>query len=112
MKYIISWIGFIIIVFGLMLSLPVIMSKALGTENPALTVTSNSMWPALKRGDLVIVKKAEPDEIKIGTVVVFIHQNGLAVHRIVKVSGDTYTTKGDANTAEDEPITFDEIVGS
>ncbi len=90
---------------------PQLINQALGTDNSMLTVTSQSMWPLLTRGDLIFIRKTTPEEIKVGTVIVFHHGAGIAVHRIVEIAGQTITTKGDANTATDSPITYDDVVG-
>lgn len=91
--------------------IPQVLHRTLNSENPTLTVISYSMYPALNRGDLILVKGTTPEEIEVGTVVVFRHKEGLAVHRVVKIRGDTITTQGDANPEADNPITFDDIVG-
>lgn len=90
---------------------PKLLVKSLGTDNPTLTVISGSMWPALHRGDLIFVSKVPLKDIKVGTVLVFRHGNGLAVHRVVKIQGNTITTKGDANPEEDAPFDYDKVVG-
>ena len=98
-------------VVGAIYAIPQVLTHTLSTETPTLTVISNSMYPALKRGDLILVKEVALEDIREGTVVVFRHKGGLAVHRVVRLSGETITTKGDANPKEDNPITYDDIVG-
>ncbi len=70
----------------------------------AAVVMSGSMSPALEVDDIVIVKAT--DERDIGDIVVYESSGTLVVHRITDISGDTVTTKGDANNTADEP--FDE----
>jgi len=111
MKSILSWFLFIIGVVGAIYAIPQLLTRTLNTESPTLTVISRSMYPVLNRGDLILVKAVTPEEIEVGTVVVFRHQGGLAVHRVVKIRGQTIVTKGDANPKEDDPITYDDIVG-
>jgi hypothetical protein len=65
----------------------------------------------LSRGYIFIVEKTTTDEIKVGTVIVFRHQNGLAVHRVVSLDVFTLTTKGDANPLPDDPILYNDVVG-
>ena len=91
--------------------IPQVLTRTLNSEEPTLTVMSHSMYPALNRGDLILVKGTTPEEIEVGTVVVFRHAEGLAVHRVIKIRGETITTRGDANPEADNPITFDDIVG-
>lgn len=105
---VILFIGLIILsIFGV----PHILRLTLGTEQPIMTVISGSMWPKLSRGDIVFVKETTRDEIEIGSVIVFQHENGLAVHRVVNMTESTITTKGDANSTTDEPILYSDVVG-
>ena len=91
--------------------IPQFLTRTLDSEHPTLTVISYSMYPALNRGDLILVKGTTFEEIEVGTVVVFRHAEGLAVHRVIKIQGEAITTRGDANPEEDNPITTDNIVG-
>jgi len=66
---------------------------------PAVVV-SGSMEPAIKTGSLAFINK-QPKTIKEGDVISF-DRGGLSVtHRIVKVTGDGYITKGDNNNDAD-----------
>lgn len=98
-------------VVGAVYAIPQVLLRTLNSEHPTLTVMSHSMYPALNRGDLILVKEAAPEEIEVGTVVVFRHADGLAVHRVVRIAGQWITTRGDANPKEDNPITYADIVG-
>jgi signal peptidase I len=111
MKNLLIWLLFIIGVLGAVYATPAFLGRILSTDNPVLTVTSQSMWPVLQRGDLILVKGAGLEDIEVGSVIVFRHSAGMAVHRVVKIAGQTITTKGDANTARDNPITSADIVG-
>lgn len=73
------------------------------------TVLSGSMEDTLKIGDNIIVKRV--DEYKEGDIVTFKHDNIYVTHRITKIDGDMVTTKGDANTVEDEPFNRNLIIG-
>ncbi len=73
------------------------------------TVLSGSMEDTLKIGDNIIVKRV--DEYKVGDIVTFKHDNIYVTHRITKIDGDMVTTKGDANTVEDEPFNKNLIIG-
>ena len=111
MKNILWWLLFVVGVVGAIYAIPQVLTRTLNSEHPTLTVISRSMYPALNRGDLILVKAAAPEEIAVGTVVVFRHKDGLAVHRVVRLQGDKITTRGDANLKDDQPITYDDIVG-
>lgn len=77
-----------------------------------LIVTTGSMSGTIEQGDMIVIKKT--DEYKIGDVITFIPEGESipTTHRIIRISGDHYYTKGDANNAEDmRPVTADRIVG-
>jgi len=111
MKDLLLWLLFVVGVVGAIYAIPKVLADTLNSDNPTLTVISYSMYPALNRGDLIFVRGVTPQEIQVGTVVVFRHEDGLAVHRVVQLNGETIITKGDANLKEDNPITYDDIVG-
>ena len=73
----------------------------------ALTIGSGSMEPNIKVGDVVIVKQKgyEVNDIQIGTVIVYRHNNVQIVHRVVDIvkSDNDYIfyTKGDNNDIKD-----------
>lgn len=110
-KSIMLWVLLFLCIAGVAYSIPQVLRFALGSDEPIMTIVSRSMWPALNRGDIVFVKKSSPEDIQVGTVVVFRHGGGLAVHRVVETDGQSLVTKGDANTERDNPITCDDIVG-
>ena len=68
------------------------------------SITSGSMQPKLRPGDVVIAVGDGGSGIKIGTIVVFQDpsRGDLVTHRIVGVNDDgSYITKGDANGVND-----------
>ena len=82
-----------------------------------VALLSNSMFPNVKRGDVVIVKKLKHEDLRnlcIGDVVEYKIENISIVHRIVEIHKSStgeyiFITKGDANTSEDSPVTEKEI---
>ncbi|MEM2675605.1 MAG: signal peptidase I [Candidatus Bathyarchaeia archaeon] len=93
----------------------------LGTPYPALAVASGSMLPTLNIGDLIIVQKIDPAQIKAdpygltGDILVYRRGDELIVHRAVKVEerGDLYyiTTRGDNSGVNDIPWPSTALVG-
>ncbi len=74
-------------------------------------VMSGSMEPELKINDFVIVKKF--DDVSVGDIVTY-RRDGDSVetiHRIVKIDGESVTTKGDSNNVLDEAIDKNQITG-
>lgn len=76
----------------------------------ASVVLSGSMEPALSVGDLLIIRQQPAYET--GDIVVFQCGSMPVVHRIVDISGDLVTTRGDANNVDDEPIPVGAVKGA
>lgn len=76
------------------------LAVILGTPQFLATVTSNSMAPALERGDWVVLQKQAGYQVR--DVVVFSVSGSVFVHRVVaRTSGGLYRTKGDAVAQSD-----------
>ena len=117
-KSIIEILIYIIVVVGLVVGTPKALTYALGTEYPIASITSSSMWPDLKKGDLVFIEYADKDSLAVGDIVVFKNlstgsrqASGFTIHRIIELNEDTVLTKGDANNVADKPVGYDKIVG-
>ena len=112
LKEIIFWIIYIAILAGLIYGIPKGLAYFLKTEYPMASITSGSMWPVLKRGDLILIKGINSkDEIKIGDIVVYKNPKGFTIHRVVKLEWNAVTTRGDANNVDDQPVSYEEIIG-
>ena len=64
------------------------------------SVISGSMEPEYPVGSLIYVKKATPDEVKVGDVITFVLSNETpATHRVIDIDCDAqlFYTQGDAN---------------
>ena len=73
-----------------------------------IAILSNSMDPTFSRGDIIIYKKLNDDELKKipkNTIIVYSIDNQNIAHRIVKVLNQNnkiyYQTKGDSNNTSD-----------
>ena len=92
---------------------------AAGTSTPILVVVGPSMRNTLMEGDLVFIAHVEPEDLRVGDIIVFHPPNnpeGLVIHRIYSIekNGETYIfrTKGDNNLNPDPwKITGDLIEG-
>lgn len=111
MKNVFWTVVFIVLIVFSIFVIPLMLRNILGVDQPIMTVVSSSMWPKLSRGDIVFVMKTDAEEIKVGSVIVFRHEQGLAVHRVVSMDNWTITTKGDANAVADNPILYSAVVG-
>ncbi len=64
-------------------------------------VQSGSMSPALKTGDMVIVKPIS--SYQVNDIITFnSHQNFTVTHRIIQTNNNGFITKGDANSVTDQ----------
>lgn len=89
-----------------------VLGAVLDTKNPIVTVVSYSMVPTLTRGDLLVLKGVQVNELvasnvagrENGTIIVYYQPNRqqLIVHRVWKINSDgTINTWGDANSGQD-----------
>ena len=107
-----SFLLYVAFIAGAIYYIPQILSWALDTPHPMAAVSSQSMWPTLRKGDLIFLQGVDkPEDLQVGDIIAFQHPKGMTVHRVVEIGGDLITTKGDANPAEDTPIRFDMVVG-
>lgn len=74
-----------------------------------LIVLTDSMYPVIESGDLIICHTAEPEEIQVGDVIAFFDPAGngttIVSHRVTEVTEKdgkiAWRTKGDNNNTED-----------
>jgi signal peptidase I len=87
-------------------------------STPILAIATGSMVPTFERGTLVLLEKATPDQIHVGTIIAF-HVSCLpapTVHRVYKilVAGPSavYLTKGDHNPSPDPcDVPYSNVIG-
>lgn len=92
--------------------MPRLLVGILDTKQPVAAITSQSMYPELKRGDLLLLEGvAELSDLRVGDILAFESEDGFAIHRIVIIDGEEIITKGDANLITDKPIGFDQVIG-
>ena len=74
-----------------------------------LIVLTDSMYPVIESGDLIICKGAEAEEIQVGDIIAFFDPAGngttIVTHRVIEVVEENgqlaWRTKGDNNNTED-----------
>ena len=83
--------------------------------NNIMVVASDSMFPALKPNDLIIVKPSKIQDVKQGDIIAFdshMHGIGIIAHRAIAVNDDDgiigLDTKGDNNRDADPWTVHDE----
>lgn len=75
-----------------------------------LIVQSNSMYPELEKGNILICKKQK--EYEVGDIITFIEDKYLITHRVFDKKEDSFVTKGDYNnTCDEQTVTKENIVG-
>lgn len=81
----------------------------------AVVVTSGSMGPTVRPGDVLLVRRVH-DPLRVGSIAVFRNAtgSGLTTHRVVEVDPmGRYVTKGDANAGPDStPVQPNHVIGS
>lgn len=86
-----------------------------------MVVLSDSMFPYIEAGDLIICKQTDPESVKVGDVISFFdpasNTNSVVTHRVVEIQTAedgtlTWITRGDANNADDQnPVPASNLVG-
>lgn len=80
-------------------------------------VEGKSMEPTLQTGDLVLVVKVSPENIRVGDVIVYKKPDGtFIIHRVIKIKNVDnqfyYVTQGDNNPIPDGPgIPYGNVIG-
>lgn len=71
-------------------------------------VMTQSMEPEIPAQSFILVRKAEPSEVKVGDVIIFSSDDpyldsAYNTHRVIEIigNGEEFVTKGDANSVED-----------
>ena len=72
-----------------------------------------SMYPFLRDGDLITLRRAPVAAFKIGDIVAIPHpvRGNLVIHRIVAVRNGSLKTKGDFNVASDGWVLRQDVLG-
>ncbi len=79
---------------------------------PTFTAKSNSMSPLINTGSVVMLTKRS--EYKPGDIISYYTQDQgkeeIVTHRIIRMGGNVYVTKGDANQAIDREVVRPRLV--
>lgn len=80
----------------------------------AYIISTESMQPTLKKGDVIVIKKVDKKDLKIDDIITFKVKGEIITHRIVEIDevNGTYKTKGDNNNIiDDVNLLFEDIEG-
>ena len=92
---------------------------SLGGMFPMIVLT-DSMYPEIESGDLILCHTLEAEEVKVGDVITFYDPmgNGTSVvtHRVLEIKDKDgrpqFITKGDNNNVEDQvPVEAEDLIG-
>lgn len=114
---IINGVSVIIIAAAVLVLLTVVLTKSGDVPNilgySVFRVMTGSMEPAIETDSLIVVKRVEASEIKIGDVISFFsqdpaHGGAVNTHRVTAIEQNgeewNFVTKGDANQLEDKYV--------
>lgn len=85
-----------------------------------LIVLSDSMYPLIENGDLIICHSEDAENVKVGDIIAFFDPEGdgtsVVTHRVVEITSQdnslAFRTKGDANNTDDRSLVpADKLVG-
>ena len=88
--------------------------------NVPLIVLTDSMYPEIRSGDLIICRSADAEDIQVGDVIAFFDPEGngtsVVTHRVIEVTEQNgflaWRTQGDANNVADAmPVPAENLVG-
>ena len=111
---------FLIIVLCLVIFQKVTKNKVTIGDIYIFQIATGSMAPQYKIGDIIVVKKEDPANLKIGDDVTYLGQYGnfkdlIITHRIISIREEDgkryFITKGIANPLEDPEISQEDIYG-
>ena len=111
LRFIVNIGIYIAIVVALLYGLPRFLSWYLETSYPIAAITSGSMWPALRQGDLVFIQHVSREDLKVGDIVVWQNPNGFTIHRVKELRENGLVTRGDANFTDDPPVQYEDVIG-
>ena len=82
----------------------------------AYIITSDSMAPEINKGDVVITRKIEEEEIKVNDTITFLEEGQNITHRVIEIKEidgkKEFITKGDNNEIEDsKSVIYENIKG-
>ena len=91
---------------------------SIGGKIPLIVLT-DSMYPKIQSGDLIICQQTDAEDVEVGDMISFFDPAGngtsIVTHRVVEITEKdgqlAWRTKGDNNNTEDRlPVTADKLV--
>ena len=73
-------------------------------------VSTGSMSGTIEVNDIIFVKITE--DVKVNDIITYKNDNGdVITHRLVQKVGDKLIAQGDVNNIQDDPISYDQVIG-
>ena len=81
-----------------------------------IAIASGSMIPQINIGDIAIIKKCGPNDIKVGDIIEYKMPDFTVVHRVIEIKQENgkfyFVTKGDNNSSRDKNlVTEEQLIG-
>lgn len=78
-------------------------------------VLTESMEPEIKAGEIILCETVDSNELQIGDVITYVGEVGelkgkIITHKIIAIDGNSFTTKGVANSVPDPQISSAQIL--
>lgn len=105
-------IGTLMLLVVIAAAIPLSVPEFMGYE--IYNVVSGSMEPTIPIGSIIYVKPSDPVDIEKGDIIAFESGDSIVMHRVIQndVINGEFTTKGDANAAEDiNEVRYKNLVG-
>lgn len=116
-----------ILLYGILLILTFLIARAVYSSAvnkvpsyfgySVVRIVSNSMEDTISKGDYILIRSTPVNEMNEGDIITFYSKDPQLkgapnTHRIIKIEGEYFTTKGDANDIEDKhTVKYNEIIG-
>lgn len=108
-----AWLTFLLMWIAFFAALGFVGVRLMGYT--PYVVLSASMSPEINVGDVIYSQATRASDVQVGDVVTFVASDYQTVvtHRVLRINQATETivTKGDANSIEDPPISFSQVLG-
>lgn len=105
---------FFLFLFFIHVGLSIFFSVGLLGTWKIFTNSSDSMLPTINRGSLSIIQKQTSTSYDVGDIVTYYasvnNRSEIITHRIFKIGGNVYITKGDNNEAVDSDVVLPRLI--
>ncbi len=88
-----------------------VQQAIINNNETTLPIKGMSMYPTIKHGDKITLKRADISQLSIGDVIAVREGQKLQVHRIVWKKRSLFVTKGDHNFHFDSKVKKNQIIG-